>query len=64
MLFLYNLTIYVAGFFLKTIALFSPKIKLFVEGRKNVFSTLKEKINPEDKTIFSIAFLHLIPPQS
>ena len=52
MLFLYNLTIYIAGFFLKIIALFSPKIKLFVEGRKNVFSVLEEKIKAEDKTIW------------
>jgi len=52
MLFLYNLTIYIAGFFLKTIALFSPKIKLFVEGRKNVFSVLEEKIKADDKTIW------------
>ncbi|WDF64211.1 3-deoxy-D-manno-octulosonic acid transferase [Flavobacterium sp. KACC 22763] len=52
MLFLYNLTIYIAGFFLKIIALFSPKIKLFVEGRKNVFSILEEKIKATDKTIW------------
>ncbi|WP_149208436.1 3-deoxy-D-manno-octulosonic acid transferase [Flavobacterium johnsoniae] len=52
MLFLYNLTIYIAGFFLKIIALFSPKIKLFVEGRKNVFSVLEEKIKADDKTIW------------
>lgn len=52
MLFLYNLTIYIAGFFLKIIALFSPKIKLFIEGRKNVFSVLEEKIKADDKTIW------------
>ncbi|MFB9078827.1 3-deoxy-D-manno-octulosonic acid transferase [Flavobacterium procerum] len=52
MLFLYNITIYIAGFFLKIIALFSPKIKLFVEGRKNVFSILEEKIKTDDKTIW------------
>lgn len=52
MLFLYNLTIYIAGFFLKIIALFSPKIKLFVEGRKNVFSVLEEKIKADEKTIW------------
>lgn len=52
MLFLYNLAIYLAGFFLKIIALFSPKIKLFVEGRKNVFSILEEKIKADDKTIW------------
>ena len=52
MLFLYNLVISIAGFFLKIIALFSPKIKLFVNGRKNVFSILEEKIKPTDKTIW------------
>lgn len=52
MLFLYNLAVSLAGFFLKIIALFSPKIKLFVEGRKNVFSILEEKIKPQDKTIW------------
>jgi len=36
----------------KVLALFSPKIKLFVDGRKSVFETLTDKINPEDKTIW------------
>ena len=36
----------------KLLAFFSPKIKLFVDGRKTVFSTLAKKINPEDKTIW------------
>ena len=52
MLFLYNLAIHLTGFFLRIIALFSPKIKLFVEGRKSVFSILEEKIKAEDKTIW------------
>jgi 3-deoxy-D-manno-octulosonic-acid transferase len=52
MLFLYNLVISIAGFFLKIVALFSPKIKLFIDGRKNVFSILKEKIKATDKTIW------------
>ncbi|RZK57936.1 MAG: 3-deoxy-D-manno-octulosonic acid transferase, partial [Pedobacter sp.] len=52
MLFLYNLVVYIASFFLKIIALFSPKIKLFTEGRKNVFAILEEKIKPTDKTIW------------
>ena len=51
MLFLYNLVVSIAGFFLKIVALFSPKIKLFVEGRKNVFTILEKKIKPTDKTI-------------
>ncbi|MEO7977526.1 glycosyltransferase N-terminal domain-containing protein [Flavobacterium sp.] len=52
MLFLYNLVISIAVFVLKIIAVFSPKIKLFTDGRKNVFTLLKEKIKPEDKTIW------------
>jgi len=52
MLFLYNLVISIADFFLKIIALFIPKIKLFVDGRKNVFAILEEKIKPGDKTIW------------
>jgi 3-deoxy-D-manno-octulosonic-acid transferase len=36
----------------KLLAVFSPKIKLFVNGRKTVFSTLANKINPEDRTIW------------
>ena len=52
MLFLYNLVISIAGFFLKIVALFSPKIKLFTEGRKNVFAILEDKIKPTDKTIW------------
>ena len=52
MLFLYNLVVSIAGVFLKIVAIFSPKIKLFVEGRKNVFTILEEKIKPTDKTIW------------
>ncbi len=52
MLFLYNLVIRFAGFSLKIIALFNPKIKLFIIGRKAVYSTLKQKIKPSDKTIW------------
>jgi 3-deoxy-D-manno-octulosonic-acid transferase len=36
----------------KILALFSPKIKLFVNGRKSVFEILAAKINPEDQTIW------------
>jgi 3-deoxy-D-manno-octulosonic-acid transferase len=52
MLFLYNLLLIFASQVVKLLALFSPKIKLFVDGRKTVFSTLKSKIKPEDKTIW------------
>jgi 3-deoxy-D-manno-octulosonic-acid transferase len=52
MLFLYNLIVQVANFSLKIVALFSSKIKLFVEGRKPVFEILKQKIKTNDKTIW------------
>ena len=37
---------------LKLVALFSPKIKLFVDGRKTVFPTLTSKIKSDYKTIW------------
>ena len=37
---------------LKLLALFSPKMKLFVDGRKAVFQTLKDKIQLEDKVFW------------
>ena len=52
MLFLYNLIVQIASFLLKIVAVFSPKIKLFVEGRKSVFEILESKINATDKTIW------------
>ena len=52
MLFLYNLVLILASQIVKILALFSPKIKLFVDGRKDVFTTLASKINSEDKSIW------------
>ncbi|TRX26556.1 3-deoxy-D-manno-octulosonic acid transferase [Flavobacterium franklandianum] len=52
MLFLYNIIVQIANFSLKIIAQFSPKIKLFVDGRKPVFKILTAKIKPTDKTIW------------
>ncbi|OXA96200.1 3-deoxy-D-manno-octulosonic acid transferase [Flavobacterium hercynium] len=52
MLFLYNLVVSIAGFLIRIVALFSPKIKLFVDGRKNVFTILENKIKTTDKTIW------------
>jgi len=52
MLFLYNLVVHLAGLLLQIVALFSPKIKLFVDGRKTVFEQLTSKIKMEDKTIW------------
>ncbi|MBC7847342.1 MAG: 3-deoxy-D-manno-octulosonic acid transferase [Flavobacterium sp.] len=52
MLFLYNIIVQIANFSLKIVAQFSPKIKLFIDGRKPVFEILKSKIKPTDKTIW------------
>ena len=52
MLFLYNILTYFVQFLLKIVALFSPKMKLFVNGRKTVFATLQSKIKVSDKVIW------------
>lgn len=52
MLFLYNIIILIASQIVKLLALFSPKMQLFVNGRKEVFPTLQSKINSSDKTIW------------
>ena len=52
MFFLYNILLVLTSQLVKVLALFSPKIKLFVNGRKAVFETLSTKINPEDQTIW------------
>ena len=52
MLFLYNIITLLANQLLKLVALFSPKMKLFMVGRKSVFQTLADKIKPSDKTIW------------
>jgi len=52
MFFLYNLVVQAASFLIKIVALFSSKIKLFVDGRKIVFPTLQDAIRPTDKTIW------------
>lgn len=58
MLFIYNLLVIFASFVIKFVALFNSKINLFVEGRKNVFPILKEKLTTNDKTIwFHVASL-------
>lgn len=49
--FLYNILIATAYFFLRIIALFNKKIKLFVQGRKQIFHKLSS-INKNDKVIW------------
>ena len=52
MSFIYNFILLFSSQLLKILALFSPKLNLFVEGRKSVFETLKNKIQATDKTIW------------
>lgn len=52
MFFLYNLLIVIASPVLELIAVFSPKIKLFVDGRKQVFEILTHGISSSDKIIW------------
>ncbi|MFK8302300.1 3-deoxy-D-manno-octulosonic acid transferase [Capnocytophaga stomatis] len=49
---LYTLSIYVVGFALKIIALFNKKLKLFVEGRKNLFPYLQENIQKGERYVW------------
>ena len=52
MLFVYNIFVLIVSQIIKVVALFSPKVKLFVDGRTNVFVQLAEKISPSDKSIW------------
>ncbi|NIJ43996.1 3-deoxy-D-manno-octulosonic-acid transferase [Wenyingzhuangia heitensis] len=52
MRFLYNLLIIMASFVLKGVAFFSPKIKLFVAGRKNVFDEIKISIDAKKPVVW------------
>lgn len=52
MLFLYNLIVVIASQLLKLTSFFSPKMKLFIDGRKSVFKELADKIQTTDKTIW------------
>lgn len=49
---LYSLLTGITYLVLHIVALFVPKMKLFVQGRKTVFQTLAEKIKPNDKVIW------------
>ena len=49
---IYNIIVLLASQSLKIFALFSSKLKLFVTGRKTVFSTLESEIQTNDKTIW------------
>lgn len=50
--FLYNLIVHLAAFLVRSISFFSPKLKLFVQGRKSVFKTLSKTIAKADKVVW------------
>ncbi|WP_343911719.1 3-deoxy-D-manno-octulosonic acid transferase [Aquimarina litoralis] len=50
--FLYNVFIAVFNSLLPIIGLLSPKLKLFVQGRKTVFEVLEKRIESEDQIIW------------
>lgn len=50
--FLYNLLINTAEKVLPVSGIFSDKMKLFTEGRKEIFSLLRKNIAPDDKVIW------------
>ena len=52
MLFLYNLLTIIALPVLRFVGLFNQKMKLFTQGRSNVFEVLSQKISVTDKTIW------------
>lgn len=49
---IYDILVAIVGFILRLVAFFSPKMSLFIEGRKTVFATLYDTIQPKDKTIW------------
>ncbi len=49
MYYLYNLIVQIFWFYLKIVALFHPKIKLFVEGRKDAFGHLERSVASSDR---------------
>lgn len=49
---LYNFVLIVAEFFLRIIALFNKKLRLFVDGRKEVFVKLKNEIPSGSKVVW------------
>lgn len=50
--FIYNFLTYVAWFGIRVASMASPKLKLFVSGRKNVLKTLEAEIHDDDKVIW------------
>ncbi len=52
MLLLYNSAIQLYGLIIKIFSLFNNKAKLFVQGRKNIFKKIQEKVDPVRSSIW------------
>ena len=52
MYFLYNIVVHIIILVLSVVALFSDKIKHFVQGRKGTFEYLKEHLSKDDRVIW------------
>ncbi|WP_127022945.1 3-deoxy-D-manno-octulosonic acid transferase [Flagellimonas beolgyonensis] len=50
--FIYNFLVLLVGNILKVVALFQPKIQLFVSGRKNTFPELETKLSSDKENIW------------
>jgi 3-deoxy-D-manno-octulosonic-acid transferase len=50
--FIYNILVYIAGFFVKIVALFHKKLGLFIQGRKTVFEILSNQLTASDKVVW------------
>ena len=49
---LYNIGVYIADFLLKLLASFNQKLQLGVDGRKQTFAILKQKLQVTDNTLW------------
>jgi 3-deoxy-D-manno-octulosonic-acid transferase len=49
---LYNFGIFIYGLVVRLVALFNPKAKLFIEGRKNIYEALAKQVDPSRKHIW------------
>lgn len=49
---LYNIVVHIAAILVKIIANFSPKIKLFVQGRKDIYTRLNKSISKNNNVIW------------
>jgi 3-deoxy-D-manno-octulosonic-acid transferase len=52
MLWIYNIGIAAYGLLLKIASIFNAKAKLFIDGRRNIFSLLDQKLNPNEQPIW------------